>query len=53
MRIVQSTLKEITDTILIPQTGYNPSHIAARDFSIRPNVLNWSTEMRNSLGREH
>ncbi|XP_019848878.1 PREDICTED: armadillo repeat protein deleted in velo-cardio-facial syndrome homolog isoform X1 [Amphimedon queenslandica] len=50
LRILQCSLKDIVDTILIPSTGYGPTYPAARDFSQRTSVLHWTAEMKNSLG---
>jgi hypothetical protein len=50
VRLIQSCLKDMVDVILLPHSGYNETHIAARDFSVRPSVRHWSPEMRNSLG---
>ena len=34
----------------MPHTGCSHTHPAAKDFSIRPEMVKWSTELRNSLG---
>lgn len=50
LRIIHVCLKDVVEHILIPHSGYSHTHLAAKDFSVRPDVKHWSPEMRNILG---
>ena len=50
LRILQVCLKDLVDYILLPHTRYDISHPATRSFSIRPDQMSWTPELRNTLG---
>lgn len=51
LRILQVCLKDLVQTIILPHSGYSYNSLAAKDFSVRPSVVQWSSEMRNTLGK--
>ena len=53
LRIIHVCLKDVVEHILIPHCGYSHTHLAAKDFSVRPDVTHWSPEMRNILGEDY
>ena len=50
MRIIHVCLRDMVENVLIPQTGFSHTHQATIDFNIKPEIVNWSIELRNSLG---